>query len=479
MFTQITRLLGLVGLLLLCANCDLEVIPDNFTSSGGGPNDGPPVACFTVNQTSCTLGDCNLIFDAQCSENETTYRWDFDNDGTFEVQGVGERSPSFNFTTPGSFTVRLEVEDDRSRTDDTTTTIVVNAPDLVTFEETDPTVNSAKGMVLLDDGSVLIAGGKEREVYLRRIDPEGQVTLENYYTVPGVVTVQDLTVLSDGTYVVVGNYVEDGTNDVKTLYLRTATSGSALNGPIAVAALGSQSLERVAELPDGSLLFLSTERRQFTQGVDIVLTRMSASLITLQWTKKLIGSGEAFLSIGDVETLNDGFIVVGSSFSIFNGTRALFAQYDLGGDIATNHPRYFSSGSDQRLTCITAMGDDDFLLAGTITPGINNVLLIRTNSDGVAATGYPTFLNLGGDQIPYDIQTTPDGGAIIGGEAQEKAMLLKLNPDGTQDWLEARTATGASAFLRVAATPDGGYIGAGTRSTSLYYVKTDAEGLVE
>jgi PKD repeat protein len=480
MFTQITRILlrtlGFACLLITGIACDLEVIPDNFV---GGPDNGAPRACFTVDRTTCTLGDCNLIFDALCSENETNYRWDFNNDGLFEIEGVGERSPNFEFTEAGVSIVHLVVEDAMSRTGDTTITVTVLAPELVTFEETDPTVKGAKAMALLEDGSVLIAGSKEREIYLRRIDPEGQVTLENCYTVPGVVTVQDLTVLSDGTYVVVGNYVEDGTNDTKALYLRAATSGTALNGPMAIAVLEDQTMGRVAELPNGHILFLSTERREFTQGVDIVLTRMSANLITLFGVDKLVGAGESFLSIGDVEVLNNGFIVVGSSFSIFNGTRGLVAKFDLTGNIAADHPRYFSSGSSQRLTCITKMGEDDFLTAGTISPGSDHILLIRMNSDGVASDGYPDFLSIEGDQVPHDIQATPDGGAIIGGEDLEKAMFLKLNSDGTEEWREPRDLTGDAAFLRVAATPDGGYIGAGFRGASLYYAKTDAEGLVE
>ena len=467
----------LPALLTLLCGCDLEVIPDNFTG-GGGPNNGAPRACFTADRTVCTVGDCDLLFDAGCSAGAVTYRWDFDGDATFDLVGAGEQTPTHTYPEAGTFTVRLEVQDDRNRTADTTLTITVNAAPINTFAETDPTVTAGRVMEILEDGSFLVAGGVGQDIYLRRIGPDGGVILNQRFTLPASPTVEDLAVLSDGTYVVVANYFDDGDSHNKGSYLRVSSAGITLNGPTTLPFSERGRVSTVTELPDGSLLFGGTETRQFTPGVDVVLLRLSPNLTTLFWQQKLVGSGEAFLDLGEILARDDGFVLAGSSFTLATGARGMFARYDLAGELTTGQPRYFGSASEQRFRAMTELGPDDYLMAGLVAPGNNDVLLVRTDADGNAADGFPVNFAAPGDQLVYAAATTADGGAILAGEDGGNVMLLRVNAAGDELWKQTDNLTGASGFLDVRPAPDGGFYACGYRTTSLYYAKTDAEGRV-
>jgi uncharacterized repeat protein (TIGR01451 family) len=55
----------------------------------------------------------------------STYRWDFNNDGTFDTAASTSPTASTSYTTPGTYTARLRVTDNEGDFDDTTRTITV------------------------------------------------------------------------------------------------------------------------------------------------------------------------------------------------------------------------------------------------------------------------------------------------------------------------------------------------------------------
>jgi len=86
----------------------------------------PPVASFTVTPTASQA----VIFDAKESYDPNgyikVYRWDFENDGIWDIEGdVIMVTHSYNVS--GTYTVKLEVEDDHGATNYTTKDITVEA----------------------------------------------------------------------------------------------------------------------------------------------------------------------------------------------------------------------------------------------------------------------------------------------------------------------------------------------------------------
>ncbi len=86
----------------------------------------PPVAQFTFAPTAPRAGDW-IQFDASASHDPdgtiTNYQWDFQNDGVFDATG---KLAFFRYTTPGTYTVRLVVTDNKGATGSTLQTVMVS-----------------------------------------------------------------------------------------------------------------------------------------------------------------------------------------------------------------------------------------------------------------------------------------------------------------------------------------------------------------
>ncbi|MCX7843815.1 MAG: PKD domain-containing protein [Candidatus Bipolaricaulota bacterium] len=86
----------------------------------------PPVARFAFTPESPRAGDW-IQFDASASSDPdgtiVNYEWDFQDDGTFDATG---KTVFFRYPTPGTYTVRLRVTDDKGATGTATKTVVVS-----------------------------------------------------------------------------------------------------------------------------------------------------------------------------------------------------------------------------------------------------------------------------------------------------------------------------------------------------------------
>jgi formylglycine-generating enzyme required for sulfatase activity len=89
-----------------------------------------PTACFDINPTSGTT-DLMFSFDAGCSYDEEDrdnlrYRWDWEDDGTWDTDWSGTDTATHQFSTGGIYTIRLEVIDSDDAIDSTTKTATVS-----------------------------------------------------------------------------------------------------------------------------------------------------------------------------------------------------------------------------------------------------------------------------------------------------------------------------------------------------------------
>ena len=93
-----------------------------------------------------------------------------------------------------------------------------------------------------------------------------------------------------------------------------------------------------------------------------------------------------------------------------------------------------------------------------------------------------------GENRPYSVRQTQDGGLILSGETRASwpkakygtAWIVRLGPDGTVLWDKIYGREGTSGYLFSASqAPDGGYVAAGYMDKELsypYVIKTDANG---
>ena len=83
-----------------------------------------PRACFIV-PTEITAG-LPAIFNSSCSENSTTFEWNFGDGGSST-----DANPSHTFLEAGSFNVKLTVKDDAGESDEVSNSVVVLAPEFI------------------------------------------------------------------------------------------------------------------------------------------------------------------------------------------------------------------------------------------------------------------------------------------------------------------------------------------------------------
>ncbi|MCF8302731.1 MAG: hypothetical protein K9I94_05590 [Bacteroidales bacterium] len=96
----------------------------------GGSNT-PPTASFTISPGS---GNTSTMFNldaSACSDNQDMtsqmeVRWDFDGDGTWDTEFTTDKTEDYQYSTEGTYTVRLEVKDTGGLTDIATQNITVS-----------------------------------------------------------------------------------------------------------------------------------------------------------------------------------------------------------------------------------------------------------------------------------------------------------------------------------------------------------------
>lgn len=87
-----------------------------------------PTATFTINPKSGTIST-SFVFDASgCTDNEDetsilVVRWDWNNDGTYDTDYSSTKIANYQFSTPGTHTVKLQVKDSVGLTNNTSETI--------------------------------------------------------------------------------------------------------------------------------------------------------------------------------------------------------------------------------------------------------------------------------------------------------------------------------------------------------------------
>ncbi len=109
----------------------------NFFSLGGGGGPVPPTASFTAVPTSGPA-PLTVNFTDTSSGGPTSWAWDFDNDGTVDSTA---QNPSFNYTTPNTYTAKLTVTNTAGSSSATKTITVTptggGGSSTVTFVPTD------------------------------------------------------------------------------------------------------------------------------------------------------------------------------------------------------------------------------------------------------------------------------------------------------------------------------------------------------
>ena len=125
------RMFNLLGALMIIislsiTSCDKDNDDDNNNSNTS------PTASFKVSPSSGTIST-NFNFDASASSDKEDpvsslqVRWDWENDGSWDVSYTTTKTASHQYSSEGAYTVKMEVKDNEGLTNTTTRTVAIEA----------------------------------------------------------------------------------------------------------------------------------------------------------------------------------------------------------------------------------------------------------------------------------------------------------------------------------------------------------------
>jgi len=229
----------------------------------------------------------------------------------------------------------------------------------------------------------------------------------------------------------------------------------------------------VRQTSDGGYILVGVTWSSGSGGSDVYLVRTDCNGDTI-WTKTF-GGIENEIGHSVQQTSNGGYILVGVTWSSGSGGSDVYlVRTDCNGD--TIWTKTFGGGQGDFGTSVYQTVNGGYIIVGsTESFGAGNwdVWLIRTNVDGDTLW----TRTYGGSQrdVGTSVQQTTDGGYIIVGSTdsfggREDFWLIKTDSNGDTLWTKTFVGEGAS----VQQTSDGGYILVGT--SGVYFVRTDCNG---
>jgi len=245
--------------------------------------------------------------------------------------------------------------------------------------------------------------------------------------------------------------------------------------------------ECIIPTSDGCFLIAGSNHSTTFGGYDYYLMKIDQNGDSL-WTRHF-GTIDTERGAWAVEKSDGGFMMIGS-FDIYapNTPRDIFiVNTDSLGYLTST--RMYGGSDDDFANKIVETSDGNFMILGnTDSFGIGNldIWLIKVNQLG--DTLWTSTIGTSGDEYAYGLESTADGGYIIGGVQNtsgtqaEDACLIKTDSLGNPEWIKSYGYEHNDRVHDIAPLPDGGYIAVGYMTHSIptmrdfYVLKTDAYG---
>jgi hypothetical protein len=204
------------------------------------------------------------------------------------------------------------------------------------------------------------------------------------------------------------------------------------------------------------------------------------------WTKTFGGAnGDDALNVQ--QTTDNGYILVGGTYSFGNGRNIYVVKTDQFGN--TLWTRNYGGSGTEKAHAVLQADDGGYLVVGNTTSfgaGGKDFYLIKIDASGV--TQWTRVYGNSGRDWPFSVDETDDGGYIIAasvnsaGNINYKLCLMKIDAHGNSIWTRTYRGKSEAAGYFVQQTDDGGFIAAGqtwvtnVNNSDFYLVKTDSNG---
>ena len=325
--------------------------------------------------------------------------------------------------------------------------------------------SSIRSIAIQSDGKILVGGdfttwNGTTVGYIVRLNSDG--TRDTAFTTNigtgANNTVRSIAIQSDGKILVGGDFTSwnavtvgyivrlnsDGTRDT-TFTTNTGTGASSLVYAIAVQS-------------DGKILvggFTSWDGTAV--GYIVRLNSDGTNSETL--------SSFASTSVRAIAIQSDGKIIVGGAFGGWNGVLVnRLVRLNLDGTRDTAFSTNVGTGANNAVNSIVIQPDGKILLGGSFSFWNGTLVnyIVRLNSDGTRDTTFTTNTGTGGNSLVLSTVIQSDGKILIGGQftswnGTTVGRIVRLNSDGTLDTtFTTNNGTGGSSIVqRLAIQSDG------------------------
>ncbi|MBK9637015.1 MAG: T9SS type A sorting domain-containing protein [Bacteroidetes bacterium] len=282
-----------------------------------------------------------------------------------------------------------------------------------------PLNEEAKSVRQTTDGGYIIAGytksfgSGNSDALLMKIDSTGNLLWTKTYGGTDVETANWVQQTTDGGYILFGNVTTLTSNGDDTYLIKTNASGDSLWTRTIGTNAGDNNGNYVQQTNDGGYILAGTMGNINGNNVDVFLAKTN-SLGSVQWIKMYGGPVADYGNY--VQTTTDGgYVLFGSTCSFHMSIYDFYmVKTDANGDSLWT--RKVSGGYGDYGTCMMQTTDGGYIVAGNSanSSSIYDILLLKMDANGDSiwskTIGVPT-----GNEFPYEIAQTQDGGYIISG----------------------------------------------------------------
>ncbi|HZV12790.1 MAG TPA: choice-of-anchor D domain-containing protein, partial [Candidatus Kapabacteria bacterium] len=245
-------------------------------------------------------------------------------------------------------------------------------------------------------------------------------------------------------------------------------------------------LVSIEQTRDGG--FIAAGRSQSNDGdvtgnhgdADYWIVKLDAAGV-LQWQESLGGTGFDVASSAQ-ETLDGGYIVAGASQSTDDEVIGAHGGFDFwivkfDSTHAIQWTTALGSPANEYAYCIRQLPDSGYIVAGiSDSTGSNDYRIVRLNEEGVEQ--WQVAYGGSGMDIARAIEPTRDSGFIVAGYSNSTdgdvtgnhggtdAWIVKLDSLGTMQWEKSLGGAGEDNAYDIQQTYDGGYIFAGSSTST-------------
>lgn len=352
--------------------------------------------------------------------------------------------------------------------------------------------DKAYAMVKTSDGGYALAGTTNSfgsgiiNAWLVKTDADGVLQWNQSYSGVEQGIVDTLIQTSDGGYAMAGYTYSIDEGGIYVWLVKTDSEGN-LNWNNTYGDLGTAIAYGIIQTSDGGYALAGASNTVGAGQSDGWLAKVS-STGTLEWYQTY-GADQNDALYAVVQTSDGGYALGGDSDSYASGQTNLWLVKTDSSGVAQWNQTYGGANNYISSTLIKT-GDGGYALVGTVQiDSADRFVLFKTDSSGVEQwtqtyIGTVTSDNLNG------IQTSDGGYALTGvtdaaDPSQTKAMLVKTDSSGTQQWNRTIGDLGQNVLGAVVQNSDGTYaLGGYTNATGagqgdFWLVKTDVNGMVE